>query len=610
VKLYMDVSAIIGCSTEVDTMTLVLINAPTADAGADIDLCGTPADVSITGASSSNGTILWTTSGDGTFDDSGLINPVYTFGPTDAGPVTLTLTVTGPGTCGAATDDLIISFIEAPVADAGIDDVVCGSAVTYNISDATASGGTILWTTGGDGIFDDDTSANPVYTFGTNDLDAADVTLTLTVTGTGVCGDASDDKVITINELPGITVLEHSDISCNGLSDGTLRIEGSGGASPYTYSIDGGAYGASGNFTPLGAATYLLSVMDANGCIKDTSITIIDPAVFTMTLDSVDHNSCYQSNDAAIWISASGGTSPYIVSWTGPSGFTSTDLNISGLSAGLYSLNITDANTCSVFTLDTTIVEPIEIVISAVSESDYNGFGISCNGATDGFIEVDVSGGTGPLTISWAGPAGFTSGDEDIVDLAAGDYDLTVTDSIGCVETYSVTLSEPQVLSITYNVTDALCPNDNTGEIDLTVSGGVAPYIFLWGDAITSEDRIAVSSGTYTVDVTDANGCTEQAIITINVLGVNCIQVPEIITPGNVDGKNDVLIIRNIDIFPDAEIKIFNRWGKMVYSAKNLNENRWDGRLRGKLLPVDSYRYILILGDGSIPLTGHITIIR
>jgi hypothetical protein len=96
-----------------------------------------------------------------------------------------------------------------------------------------------LWTTDGDGSVDDATLDNPIYTFGSSDYDNASVNLTMTVTGVGTCGDGTDDKIITINELPGISVDEHTDITCNGLSDGIIRISGSGGSSNYQYSING-----------------------------------------------------------------------------------------------------------------------------------------------------------------------------------------------------------------------------------------------------------------------------------------------------------------------------------------------------------------------------------
>ncbi|MDZ7738590.1 MAG: gliding motility-associated C-terminal domain-containing protein [Bacteroidales bacterium] len=610
VKLYMDVTPLTGCSAASDTMKLTINEAPVADAGDDIDICTGTTDVAISTASYADGTILWTSSGDGSFDDDSVIDPVYTPGVSDTDSVTLYLTVTGAGSCGTAIDSMKIRVFEAPVADAGADDAVCASETDYVIADASSGGGTVLWTTDGDGSFDDATVDNPVYTFGAADYSNGNVTLTMTVTGVGTCGDDTDDKIITINELPGITVDEHADISCNGLNDGIIRISGSGGTAPYQYSIDGGAYQASGDFTGLSAGDYDLSLIDANGCLKDTIMSIAEPGVFSFNLDNVTHNSCYGSDDASISITISGGTEPYAINWTGPDGFTSTEEDLSDLAAGLYSLNLTDANNCNVFTLDTTITEPPQIVITEVDMSDYNGYGVSCYGSTDGYIEVDVSGGSGALTLSWEGPGGFTSAEEDISDLQAGSYTLTVTDDLGCSETYEVTLTEPDELLVSYNVTDASCPGVEDGSIDLTIAGGVTPYTILWNDGETIGDRSAIADGDYTVTVTDASGCTATEYITVGVIGINCVVVPEVITPGVVDGKNDVLQIRHISLHPDAEIKIFSRWGKLIYQAKNLEENQWDGTYKGKALPVDSYHYILDLGDGSTPRTGTITIIR
>ncbi|HCC70059.1 MAG TPA: hypothetical protein DEQ09_02760, partial [Bacteroidales bacterium] len=316
------------------------------------------------------------------------------------------------------------------------------------------------------------------------------------------------------------------------------------------------------------------------------------------------------SSDATISITINGGTQPYAINWSGPGGFTSTDEDLVNLLAGMYSLSLTDANNCILYTLDTLITEGSQIVITPVDVSDYNGYGVTCYGAADGYIDVDISGGTGALTASWAGPGGYTSADTDISGLEAGDYTLTVTDGLGCIETYQVSLTEPEELSITYLVTDASCPDVQDGSIDITVTGGVTPYAVLWDDGATSEDRDAIYPGDYTVVVTDVNACIEQATITVDIIGINCLEVPEIITPGVADGKNDVLKIRNIGLYPDAEIKIFTRWGKLIYSAKNLAENQWDGTYKGKAMPVDSYHYILDLGDGSTPRTGTITIIR
>lgn len=88
-----------------------------------------------------------------------------------------------------------------------------------------------------------------------------------------------------------------------------------------------------------------------------------------------------------------------------------------------------------------------------------------------------------------------------------------------------------------------------------------------------------------------------------------CIEIPNIITPNN-DGFNDTWIIKNIGLYPDAEILVYNRWGKLVFRTKNIAENPWDGRSNGKPVPADSYHYILYLNDGSAPKSGVISVIR
>lgn len=591
------------------TVTVTDPSVIAADAGPDASICITDPGYMIPGASVVNGTVVWGTTGDGTFDDPTILNPVYTPGVTDSDNVKLYMDVTAIVGCKTATDTLILYLINAPVADAGPDIEVCRGIASAPITGASSADGTILWTTQGDGTFDDPTIINPEYTFGSDDLIAGSVTLTLTITGGGTCGPAVDNMMVTISTLR-FNVDEHSNISCNGLTDGVLRISGTGGIAPYSFSLNSAPYQPSGIFTNLVAGDYLLTVMDQNSCTFDSTITIIDPEVFTYTVDNVSGISCYGANDGFISITASGGTQPYVVSWSGPDGYSSTDEDITGLAAGDYSLTLTDANNCALYTTTETITEPPEIVITLDAVSDNNGYGVSCAGSSDGMIDVTISGGVGTLTPVWTGPASFASSDEDLSGLSGGVYRLTVTDELGCSVTLDVSLDEPLPLTITWEVTDANCPDDETGAIDLTVSGGVEPYIFAWNDGFTGGDRNGVSAGDYIVTITDANGCSEQADITIGVIGIDCIVVPEVITPGVVDGKNDDLIIRNIELYPNAEIKIFTRWGKLVYQAKNLSENRWDGTYQGKPLPVDSYHYIMNIGAGNKPLTGTITIIR
>jgi gliding motility-associated-like protein len=174
----------------------------------------------------------------------------------------------------------------------------------------------------------------------------------------------------------------------------------------------------------------------------------------------------------------------------------------------------------------------------------------------------------------------------------------------------SVTIIEPAVLSILSDVVNASCPGVSDGSITLTITGGTQPYSVIWSDGITIQDRVDFSDGPYSVVVTDKNGCNARLDIVVGVTGSEkCIEIPTIITPNN-DGVNDTWKIKNIDLFPNAEVFVFTRWGKLVFHSKNLAANPWDGTFNGKLLPTDSYHYVLHLNDGSKPRSGVISIIR
>ena len=132
----------------------------------------------------------------------------------------------------------------------------------------------------------------------------------------------------------------------------------------------------------------------------------------------------------------------------------------------------------------------------------------------------------------------------------------------------------------------------------------------LWSDANPAQNRTDLPQGTYSLIVTDGNGCNKPLDIDIGVTGTfNCVVVPDIITPNN-DGFNDKWVMKNIDLYPNAEVLIYNRWGELVFRTKNILADPWDGTFKGKLVPTDSYHYILYLNDGSKPKSGVISVIR
>jgi gliding motility-associated-like protein len=132
----------------------------------------------------------------------------------------------------------------------------------------------------------------------------------------------------------------------------------------------------------------------------------------------------------------------------------------------------------------------------------------------------------------------------------------------------------------------------------------------IWSDGVLTQDRLNIPDGTYSVVVTDNNSCAASLDVSVGVTGSDkCIEIPTIITPNN-DGSNDTWKIKYIDLFPNAEVFVFNRWGKLVFNSKNLSANQWNGTFKGRILPTDSYHYILHLNDGSKPRSGVISIIR
>ena len=196
------------CSNEVqDDFVLEIIDFGTVNAGPDVTLCETTYQLDGTGTNIN--TISWTTSGTGTFSSSTILNPIYSASPEDvtAGSVVLTLSAeTNPPCLGNISDSIILTFEETPIVDAGQDASIC-EGDSYILSEAnTQNTTTTLWTTNGDGVFDDPTTVNTTYNPGTNDVQNATVTLTLTGAGSPLCLDAIDTIDLTITNTPSITI--------------------------------------------------------------------------------------------------------------------------------------------------------------------------------------------------------------------------------------------------------------------------------------------------------------------------------------------------------------------------------------------------------------------
>ncbi len=237
-------------------------------------------------------------------------------------------------------------------------------------------------------------------------------------------------------------------------------------------------------------------------------------ASFDVVLVNVNHVNCYGDTTGSIDLAVNGGSpgvNGYNFDWTNYSG---NDEDRYNLAAGTYEVTVTDSLGCiEVQTI--TINQPTEVGITLNSLQD-----VSCNGDADGEINTTAFGGTpgtNGYNYSWTNFVGNTS---NATGLSGGTYILTATDSQGCTAIDTFNITEPAAINLSATVTDETAGND--GSIDLTVSGGVAPYTFVWTNgAGNAEDPSGLSGGTYEVTVTDANGCTETLVVNVGYLGID-----------------------------------------------------------------------------------------
>ncbi len=288
-----------------------------------------------------------------------------------------------------------------------------------------------------------------------------------------------------VNELAAN--MDVQDVSCANAQDGSIKIEIIGGVAPFTFAWSNGA--TTQDISALGGGNYSVTITDANEGTLQLSGTVFEPTPLSV-MGQVSPLSCGATN-GSITLDVSGGTAPFTYSWSNGSN----DKDLMGLTAGSYQATVTDANGCSI-TEDFTLLATSDITASIVTNS--------CN---DGFLSADIIGGVPPYTYNWSN--GETT--KDIRVTEAGTYQVTITDVSGCSTTASETIGSPTILDLAVQPIVPSCAGNSDGAIDLTVSGGLAPYSYSWSfnnsEIATSEDLNGVASGKYTVTVTDANGC-------------------------------------------------------------------------------------------------------
>jgi SprB repeat/Secretion system C-terminal sorting domain len=297
--------------------------------------------------------------------------------------------------------------------------------------------------------------------------------------------------------------------SCTGSDDATIMVTSTGGAGSITY-----AFGCEGDYTsqdffgPFAPGMYTICAQDANGCSASVEVEVVDQTPVTATFN-VSNIACFGDTDASFEVIAEGGVGGYSYSLDGVE-FTTDPMFVDAM-VGLYSVIILDANNCLVEYIDAfEIMEPMALEASVATTN------VDCFGDATGSIVISATGGTEPYTYSIGG---FSQPSNTFNDVEAGSYTVTVVDDHGCEYSENVTISGPaSALSV---VVDGFGGEDGDGGfIDVTATGGTPSYEYDWtgtgGFTSPNEDLTGLSAGTYSLTVTDANGC--EASITSDVI--------------------------------------------------------------------------------------------
>lgn len=322
-------------------------------------------------------------------------------------------------------------------------------------------------------------------------------TYDVTVTD-NACSQANTNfSIILATTGPTITFTQ-TNVGCSGGNNGAATVNITGGTVPYTIAWSNSV--ATATNPNLVAGTYTVTVTDNIGCLAIGSVTITAPTAVTASATATP-SACGAAGTGTVSATPGGGTAPYTYTWSnGP-----TTQNQSNLAAGNYTVTITDSRGCTA-TATTTITTPSSFTLNLTSIAG------NCSQPNSGSINLTVNGATPPVTYAWSN--GAIS--EDVINLTAGNYTVTVTDGNGCVQIASASVTVPTPTTATIANTAVGCFGGNNGTATVSPTGGVAPYTYLWSNGANTATITNLVTGTYTVTVTSSQGCTLSATTTVN----------------------------------------------------------------------------------------------
>lgn len=439
------------------------------------------------------------------------------------------------------------------------------------------------------------------------------------VVGTDSCYLVTDqgDYCLTVyyNEGPGCSksdeiyigcfikvATDSSHVTCNGFNDGWIDITVEVGTDPINYSWykDGTLYAQTEDIFELAAGEYTFLFEDTLACKANNTIIISEPDI--LGLDYIATDVCFGEENGTINLSVIGGTEPYQFTWSNDS----TGPQLNGIEPGYYFVSVTDDHNCPA------IDETIEIGELPTIDFDLEGNDLICFQDYSGSINIqNLVGGTGNYNdFIWTKDGQpFNSASQHLTQIQAGVYNLKIVDNYGCNATREISIFEPEELILEL---EAINGNISLGAINLDVMGGVLPYEYYWSTEETTQNIDPLGGGTYTVEVTDGNGCKSTGSIFVDVH--YRVYAPTAFSP-NGDGVNDEFEIFGLGTdLKGFELFIYDRWGNEVFASED-KEYKWNGSIynTGEVLPLEVYTWMVKISYStgeSIIDKGNVTLLK
>ncbi len=442
------------------------------------------------------------------------------------------------------------------------------------------------------------------------------------------------DIVITQPEALAVSEVlpAHADVDCNGSATGVFEVSATGGSGNYEFSVNGGAWDAVVNYTGMVAGTYYVRVRDAlvPSCVSPSlEINISQPASLKIDDYIATPVSCHSGSDGSIEVAASGGAGNYVYSITaGPEIRPDQPSNLfENLPAGTYTytVTVTDDNGCTVSQADININQPPALTLNEVVAQHED---VLCRGDNSGSFTVAAGGGSGNYEFSMdGGTTWFSNGTTSyqFTGLSAGTYTANVRDGKGCIQSVSVSITQPaSSFNLSTHVTHPItCVGGNDGEITAEGTGGTASsgvnYVLwkhvagTWINQATATEPTGdahsfpnLNAGDYRVTATDANGCADEVFITMaepaSKAVVSIVEIIDVSVPGGNNGAIEIAVADGTEPYSSID------WSGVNMGGVDISTSLTDDVYRQENLPAGTYSVQVTDATGCVSVLDNIVV--